>query len=160
MPSKGCHLTPEAREKVAAFHRGRKLSPETCAKMSASHRGVKRDPEIYVKIAAANRGRRHTEETKAKQRGDRNHHWKGGRHVDADGYVHLRKSGHRLSDRCGYVYEHRLVMEQTLGRPLTPIEVVHHINGNPYDNRRENLALCQNQESHMAIHGGEICLPC
>lgn len=61
--------------------------------------------------------------------------WKGGREITKAGYVRLWIS------RDERVLEHRLVMEQHLGRKLTRDEVVHHINGNNSDNRIENLEL-------------------
>jgi len=47
--------------------------------------------------------------------------------------------------------EHRLVMEQHLGRKLTFYEVVHHIDGDKYNNDLSNLELCTRKE-HSIIH--------
>jgi hypothetical protein len=87
--------------------------------------------------------------------------WKGGRKVRSDGYVLIiAPENHPYpADDMGsikYVLEHRHIMEQYLGRYLDPQEVVHHINGNPSDNRIENLRLFANQSDHVRIgHGSE-----
>src|SRR5262245_38465839 len=60
------------------------------------------------------------------QHGARNAGWRGGRTVDKSGYVLLLRPEHPYANRHGYVREHRLVMEQVLGRYLLPTEVVHH----------------------------------
>lgn len=42
---------------------------------------------------------------------------------------------------------HRHIMEEHLGRPLEPNEHVYHINGDPKDNRIENLIVIK-KNSH------------
>lgn len=68
-------------------------------------------------------------------RGDKSTRWRGGRSIRRDGYVtiYTGEKTHR--------FEHIVVMEEKLGRPLLPKETVHHINGIKDDNRPENLEL-------------------
>lgn len=70
--------------------------------------------------------------------------WKGGRHLDANGYVMVWEPTHpnaKGGRDKSYVAEHRKVLSDFLKRPLLRTEQVHHKNGNRADNRIENLEL-------------------
>ncbi len=79
-----------------------------------------------------------------------------GRRRDEHGYVYVFRPDHPAARRRkrsmrGYVLEHRVVMEDTIGRFLTDAEHVHHVNGIRDDNRPENLAIVTRSE-HRRIH--------
>lgn len=84
--------------------------------------------------------------------GAANPRWQEGRSTTADGYVRLRRPDHPHADSHGYVLEHRLVAERTLGRHLLPTEVVHHLNHVKGDNRPENLEVLPSHAAHRHRH--------
>ena len=61
----------------------------------------------------------------------------------------------------GYIYikvglqfipEHRLVVEEFLGRTLTKEEVIHHLDSNRINNELDNLMLFNTQKEHASFH--------
>lgn len=76
--------------------------------------------------------------------------WKSGKHITGRGYIKIWKPLHP-NNINGYCYEHRIVMEQHLGRYLTYDEVIHHKNKNKGDNRIENLEL-MTRADHCGLH--------
>lgn len=84
-----------------------------------------------------------------KARPTRNYFWNGGRTADKAGYLLVKVATHPHRSRSGYVREHRLVVEASLGRFLLPTEVVDHQNFVVDDNRRENLVLYPTNGEHL-----------
>lgn len=87
--------------------------------------------------------------------GELNGSYKSGRRVDRDGYVLVSAPlGHpyarlRPDRNTGMIYEHRLLMEQKLGRLLDPLEVVDHIDGLRLHNDTNNLRLFCSNAAHL-----------
>lgn len=59
----------------------------------------------------------------------------------------------------GHVYEHILVAERLLGRPLKPGEVVHHKDSDSSNNADDNLMVFRSQGEHIRHHAGHEATP-
>lgn len=85
--------------------------------------------------------------------GPNNPKWRGGRVRGGEGmrYWMVYVPGHPRANTLGYVLEHRLVMEQELGRLLEADEIVHHKNEDTLDNDPGNLEI-MTQAEHARLH--------
>lgn len=89
----------------------------------------------------------------------------GSKFVDqSNGYVYIKvprgTPGTKLRDGrpSQWMFEHRFVMQQALGRPLTDTENVHHIDGNRSNNSISNLELW-NQAQPTGIRASQYHCP-
>lgn len=73
-------------------------------------------------------------------------------HRGVRGYVMISMPDHPNAAANGKVYEHVLVASRAMGKPLPKGAVVHHVNGLRWDNRPENLVVCQDESYHKLLH--------
>jgi len=71
--------------------------------------------------------------------------------VTDSGYIKRMAKDDPTADGKGYVAEHRLVMEEHLGRVLSKDEVVHHKDGDRCNNDLRNLEVMTSAE-HKRMH--------
>lgn len=70
-----------------------------------------------------------------------------------NGYILAKAEYHPHANKRGYVPLHRLLIENELGRYLTPRkELVHHIDGDRSNNDLQNLKLTTPQEHYIEEH--------
>jgi hypothetical protein len=135
----------EALEKIQALADGNTSSIEIAALTGMSPRQVRKYMTKYNVPRLAN----HV------PFGDRNSSYKCGRRVALDGYAYVSAPpGHPHArflpgKNVGRILEHRLVAEQKLGRYLTEIEVVDHIDGLTLHNHPDNLRVFGCNGEHL-----------
>lgn len=77
--------------------------------------------------------------------------WKGGYYIQR-GYKYIYAKNNPNAKKDGYIREHRLIMEQKLGRNLKQKEVIHHIDKNRLNNKINNLMVFKNNAEHIKYH--------
>lgn len=78
--------------------------------------------------------------------------WSIRRLVSKGEYTYAVVPEHPNATSLGYVFEHRIVMENKLGRLLLPNEIVHHLDRNKKNNVESNLEVLDSKE-HNRLHG-------
>ena len=102
--------------------------------------GLKRIGTKSPAVAAAN----------ALRSGERHPSWRGGQYLDPSGYVMVLCNPQGANGWAKYAKQHVLVMEEHLGRQLTPEEVVHHIDNDKQNNVLANLFLTDGPGHRLA----------
>lgn len=133
MPFTKGHTTNVGRKRIS-------FSMEHRKKISENAKVRWKNPEFRKKV----------KESYKYKFGEKNPNWKGGRKKDQRGYILFYCPKHPYAKIKGKrVREHRLIIEQQIGRHLRPKEVSHHINGIKDDNRPENLMAFSSHSAHM-----------
>lgn len=61
--------------------------------------------------------------------------------------------GYIVIQDCGVMkFEHRMIVEKAMGKPLPDYAIVHHLNEIKSDNRNRNLVVCPSDAYHKLLH--------
>lgn len=118
----------------------------TAIKVKRTKMGIVGDPKARRLSEGARR------KMGIKPTGEDSWSWKGGRRINADGYVELFIPNHPRTRANGYVFEHIIILEKKIGRSLLSGEETHHKDEDRQNNLPENLQLVTHME-HLMIHG-------
>ena len=103
------------------------------------------DPKLKIKSprhrSAIAEGQRRAWETKRERMPI------GSRRRDPQGYIRVKV----LRGKGPWRFEHVIVMEGKIGRPLIKGEIVHHVDGDRENNVPDNLFLCRSHAHHMEV---------
>ena len=140
---------------------GAKASKETRQKISEAAKRQFADPSQRERISKRSKElwadpawRQHQSEVhqQSSKRGPECNLWHGGIKHHSSGYILVNVPGHPSANRDGYIYEHRLVAEETLRRELAPEERVHHLDGDKGNNNPSNLLVFPSNGEHARHH--------
>ena len=143
------------------FQKGYKQTKEHIEKLQQTRLGKHHSEETIKKMRKAHKGNTHgfqkgqhsslSTEFKNGQTGSKSKSWKGGKYKTQNRWF-IYNPKHPFAQNRGYIKQSRLVAEKCLGRYLTKIEVIHHINENKSDDRPENLYLFETLGEHTSYH--------
>ena len=140
----------ETKRKISLANTGRKMTPAQRKKQSNTRKKLFKQGKLKIPWAGT------SGIMTWNKKGADSSSWRGGRQVDKNGYIWLRKPEHPNANSSGMIAEHRAIMSTHMKRPLFTWEIVHHINGIKADNRVENLMIVT-KKTH---HGKVICPHC
>ena len=83
---------------------------------------------------------------------ERKNMWKYDKVVENNGYLYALCPQHPKAIKTGYVYLHRVIVENFYGRLLKDDEVVHHADLNKKNNNITNLVIMP-ADVHSKLHG-------
>ena len=81
--------------------------------------------------------------------------WNVKKIISKGDYKYALVKEHPSRTKNGYVLLHRIVVENHIGRLLNANEVVHHIDGNKFNNSIENLEVMSASE-HAKLHSSSL----